>query len=149
MNFSVTKYLLIIMLAGSLAGCGDKNKGTTDNVAAVKGDSTVAVGHVDPNAGKLLGVWHDATIHTEKGEQIAYELVAKDDKYYMQVITFTATNLTVNDAPPISPSASELKKDGARYTAIDDPSQAYEVDKAGDLLIYNGAEIVTKCSKLL
>lgn len=102
-----------------------------------------------PATGTLIGAWHDAAIHSDKGEQIAYELITSGDKTYIQAITFVGTKLKLNDTPPISPSASELKKDGDKYTSVERPGESYEIAKDGDLLIYDGTELITKCKKLL
>ncbi|RWY57457.1 hypothetical protein [Mucilaginibacter gilvus] len=139
--------LLVITAFIALSACNNASK-----TAETKTDSTAAVGAVPAATGQtgtLIGAWHDEAIKSEKGESIAYELISSGDKTYIQAITFVGKNLKLNDTPPITPSASELKKDGDKYTSIERPSEYYQIDKAGDLLIYDGTDMVAKCKKLI
>lgn len=133
----------------TLSACNNANK-----PAEQKADSTTTATTALPKTatgktGTLIGAWHDVTIKSEKGEQIAYELIKSDDKFYIQAITFVGTNLKLNDTPPITPSASELKKDGDKYRSTEGSEEYYTIDKTGDLLIYDGTEMVAKCKKLI
>jgi hypothetical protein len=101
------------------------------------------------DSGHLIGVWHDEAIKSDKGEEIAYEVVSSGKKVYIQAITFTGTNLTVNDTPPITPSASEIKRVGDKYVGIQNADEVYKIDKDGNLLIYDKDKLVAVCKKLL
>ncbi|MEO7211448.1 hypothetical protein [Mucilaginibacter sp.] len=139
--------LLAVTALIAVSACNNASK-----TAETKTDSTAAVATVPAATGQtgtLIGAWHDEAIKSEKGESIAYELISSGDKTYIQAITFVGNNLKLNDTPPITPSASELKKDGDKYTSVERPSEYYQIDKAGDLLIYDGTEMVAKCKKLI
>jgi hypothetical protein len=142
--------LLVITALIALSACNNAPK-----TAETKTDSTAtpqaaaALPAATGQTGTLIGAWHDEAIKSEKGESIAYELISSGDKTYIQAITFVGNNLKLNDTPPITPSASELKKDGDKYTSVERPTEYYLIDKDGDLLIYDGTEMVAKCKKLL
>jgi len=140
---------VLIAAAIAIAACGNSDK--PGESTAVKADSLTLQAPVPAavDSGKLIGAWHDEAIKSEKGEQIAYELVTNKDKFYLQAITFVGTNLKLNDTPPITPAASELTKDDNKYTSVERPNETYVVDKDGDLLIYDGTELIAKCKKLI
>ncbi|OOQ56495.1 hypothetical protein [Mucilaginibacter pedocola] len=145
-----TGKFLVLAIVVALSACDNKAKQSAEE----KADSTNAAATELPDTtkgktGTLIGAWHDEAIKSEKGEQIAYELLSSGDKFYIQAITFVGNNLKLNDTPPVTPSASELKKDGDKYRSAERPEEYYLVDKDGDLLIYDGAEMVAKCKKLI
>jgi hypothetical protein len=144
--FCTSVKALTVVAVVAFSACNNASK-TTEAIT----DSTATVAPVAtrPTTGKLIGVWHDEAIHSDKGEQIAYELVTAGDKTYIQAITFVGNDLKLNDTPPITPSASELKKDGDKYTSVERPGESYQIDKDGGLLIYDGGELITKCKKLI
>ncbi|WP_158825873.1 hypothetical protein [Mucilaginibacter lacusdianchii] len=101
--------------------------------------------------GHLLGVWYDEAIKSPDGQNVAYEIVSnKDKQIFIQVITFTGTSITVNDIPPISATATALKKTGDMYMSKANANEYYKVDKkTGDLLIYDQSGLVATCKKIL
>lgn len=133
----------------TIAACSSDTKtGSTTDTAQV--DTTIVKPKpVAADSGHLVGVWHDETIKSDKGEQIAYEVVSSGKKIYIQAITFVGNDLKVNDTPPISPSASEIKKDGDHFVGVERPAETYKVDGKGNLLIYDNGELVAVCKKLL
>jgi hypothetical protein len=140
--------LLLLAIVITIAACNSatKNGSTTDTT---KADTIVKPKPAAADSGHLVGVWHDETIKSDKGEQIAYEVVSSGKKIYIQAITFVGTDLKVNDTPPISPSATEIKKDGDHFVSVERTTETYKVDKAGNLLIYDNKELVALCKKLL
>jgi uncharacterized secreted protein with C-terminal beta-propeller domain len=141
------KFLLLAIVI-TIAACNSETKtGSTTDTAKV--DTTAKPKPIAADSGHLVGVWHDETIKSDKGEQIAYEVVSSGKKIYIQAITFIGNDLKVNDTPPISPSASEIKKDGDHFVSVERPTETYKVDKKGNLLIYDNAELVAICKKLL
>jgi hypothetical protein len=148
MRTYISRLVIIAIVALSFASCSQSAK--TDK-AAVATDTTLKT-EVKPaivDSGKLVGAWHDEAIKSDKGEEIAYEVVSSGHKVYIQAITFTGKNLTLNDTPPISPSASEIKKDGDKYVSVERPDETYKIDKEGNLLIYDKGTLVATCKKLL
>ncbi|QJD94591.1 hypothetical protein HH214_01230 [Mucilaginibacter robiniae] len=101
------------------------------------------------DTGRLVGVWYDESIKTEQGQQIAYEVVSKGKKIYIQAITFNSNNLKVSDSPVIEPNATLLKRNGNVFINANSPNEIYKVDKAGNLLIYDQTGLVVKCKKVL
>ncbi|MBS7566890.1 hypothetical protein KHS38_20965 [Mucilaginibacter sp. Bleaf8] len=100
--------------------------------------------------GHLLGVWYDDAIKAPDGQSVAYEIVSdKKQQIFIQVITFTGTKITVNDIPPISPTATALKKTGNMYVSKSNAKEFYKVDKNGDLLIYDETGLLAQCKKIL
>ncbi|MCQ6960996.1 hypothetical protein [Mucilaginibacter aquariorum] len=146
MRTYISRLAIIALAALSFASCSQSAK--TDKAAT---DTTVKT-EVKPavvDSGKLVGAWHDEAIKSDKGEEIAYEVVSSGHKVYIQAITFTGKNLILNDTPPISPSASEIKKDGDKYVSVERPDETYKIDKEGNLLIYDKGTLVATCKKLL
>ncbi|MFA6248461.1 MAG: hypothetical protein WC615_16090 [Mucilaginibacter sp.] len=143
-NFA--KISALVLLVITIASCERSAK--TD---AAKTDSTVAVktAPMKVDSGKLIGAWHDEAIKSDKGEEIAYEVISSGHKVYIQAITFTGTNLTLNDTPPITPSASEIKRDGDKYVSVERPDESYKIDKEGNLELYDKGVLVATCKKLL
>ncbi|MDB5061909.1 MAG: hypothetical protein JWP67_1752 [Mucilaginibacter sp.] len=141
------KFLLLAIVITIAACNSDTKTGSTTDTAKV--DTTAKHKPAAADSGHLVGVWHDETIKSDKGEQIAYEVVSNGKKIYIQAITFVGNDLKVNDTPPISPSASEIKKDGDHFVSVERPTETYKVDKKGNLLIYDNAELVAICKKLL
>lgn len=147
-NLLNTAQLLSVCIVTVLfSACGGQAK--TDNKDSLKKDSATTVIPTTGPTGKLIGAWHDEAIKSEKGESIAYELVEGSDKIYLQAITFVGTKLKLNDTPPISSSATEVTKDGDKCTSVERPNETYVIAKDGDLMIYDGTELITKCKKLL
>ncbi|WP_374949955.1 hypothetical protein [Mucilaginibacter sp.] len=145
-------------IAGLLTGlCLTIVACNSENNSAAKADSTrvdttaQAVKPMAVDSGHLVGVWHDEAIKSDKGDQIAYEVVSSlnTKKIYIQAITFTGTDLKLNDTPPISSSASEIKRDGDHFVSVERPGETYKVDKKGNLVIYDNGEIVAVCKKIL
>ena len=97
----------------------------------------------------LVGMWLDEDIKTDNGEQVAYQIVTQDVKTYIQVITFKEKKLSVNDNPEIGPSAQLVTKKENRYISVDDAKNIFQVEKAGDLLIYDGTGFIAKCKRML
>jgi hypothetical protein len=148
MHTYISRLAIIAIAALSFTSCNQSAK--TDK-AAVTTDTTLKA-EVKPavvDSGKLVGAWHDEAIKSDKGEEIAYEVVSSGHKVYIQAITFTGKNLTLNDTPPISPSASEIKKDGDKYVSVERPDETYKIDTEGNLLIYDKGTLVATCKKLL
>lgn len=143
-NFA--KISALVLLVITIASCDRSAK--TD---AAKTDSTAAVktAPMKVDSGKLIGAWHDEAIKSDKGEEIAYEVISSGHKVYIQAITFTGTNLTLNDTPPITPSASEIKRDGDKYVSVERPDESYKIDKEGNLELYDKGVLVATCKKLL
>lgn len=135
----------VIVLA---VACSDeeKKKPSADSTTMAKSNTVVTM-HAD--TGHLVGAWHDEAIKSEDGKDIAYEVISKGNKVYIQAITFTGKELTLNDAPPITASASEIRKDGDKYVGVNSPTEIYKVDKTGNLLIYDGETLVAICKKIL
>jgi hypothetical protein len=104
---------------------------------------------VQKATGKLVGVWYDEQIKSEKGEQIAYVIIAKDKQIFIQAIAFPGTKLVVSDVPEIDPSATELKKTSNGYVNMMNDTELYKIDKAGNLLIYDQGELVMTCKKVM
>ncbi|AMR31697.1 hypothetical protein A0256_09815 [Mucilaginibacter sp. PAMC 26640] len=145
-------YSLIVLSTLSFfiaTGCKQAGKGSAGKADSVKADSSSGLKATSSKTGKLVGAWHDETIKSDKGEQIAYEVISSGSKVYIQAITFVGTNLKLNDTPPITDSASEIVKDGDKYHSVERPTEIYVVDKSGDLLIYDGTELVAKCKRLI
>lgn len=141
------KLLLLSMVIAFAACNSDTNAHSTTNT--VKVNTTAKPKPMAADSGHLVGVWHDEAIKSDKGEQIAYEVVSRGKKIYIQAITFVGNDLKVNDTPPVSPSASEIKRDGDHFVSVERPAETYKVDKKGNLLIYDNAELVAICKKLL
>ncbi|MEB0261733.1 MULTISPECIES: hypothetical protein [unclassified Mucilaginibacter] len=147
-NFSRLAMIAIISLA--FASCDTSAKKDKAPIT-----DTIAKAPVAPAAptaidtGKLVGAWHDESIKTDKGESIAYEVVSSGHKVYIQAITFVGTDLKLNDTPPITASASEIRKEGEGYVSVERPNESYKVDKKGNLLIYDKGILVATCKKIL
>lgn len=143
-NFA--KISALVLLTIIIASCERSAK--TD---AKKSDSTTAVktAPMKVDSGKLVGAWHDEAIKSDKGEEIAYEVISSGHKVYIQAITFTGTNLTLNDTPPITPSATEIKKEGDKYVSVERPDESYKIDKEGNLELYDKGILVATCKKIL
>lgn len=138
-------YIIAMGLAMGVVACksstSDKTADTTkhDTVAVIKQDST-----------HLMGMWLDTEIKTDKGEQVAYQIVTQGPKTYIQVITFSGKKLNVNDNPEIGPSASLVNKTANnRYVGAENASEIYVIEKTGDLLIYDQTGFIAKCKRLL
>ncbi|WP_139235690.1 hypothetical protein [Mucilaginibacter polytrichastri] len=138
------KNAIIIMAVGAAIGIASCKQHTIDNKAAVKQDSVVKT-----DSTHLIGVWLDEEIKTEKGEQVAYELVSQGKKTFIQVITFTEKKLNIDDNPAIAPGASLLKTSGNKFVSLERPNEIYMVDKSGELFIYDETGLVAKCKRLL
>ena len=140
------KIMLITLTITAITACERSAQTTT-----VKADSaaTAKPQPMKVDSGKLVGAWHDEAIKSDKGEEIAYEVVNSGHKFYIQAITFTGTNLTLNDTPPITPAASEIKRVGDKYVSVERPDESYKIDKQGNLLLYDKGVLVATCKKLL
>jgi hypothetical protein len=150
--------IIILGLAAVLAGsaCSQSGKQQEKKADSVKTFSSPAA-PVAPSVptssetGHLLGVWYDEGIKSPDGQNVAYEIVAnKNKQIFIQVITFTGTQLTINDIPPIAATATPLKKTGQMYMSKGGDNQYYKVDsKTSQLLIYDETGLVATCKKLL
>lgn len=134
-----------------IAACNSDGKKTGTADTTKKDTTAIVTPPMAVDSGHLVGVWHDEAIKSDDGKQIAYEVVSSlnTQKIYIQAITFTGTDLKVNDTPPISPSATEIKKDGDHYVSVERPNEIYKVDKKGSLLIYDENKLVAVCGKIL
>ncbi|MDB5127545.1 hypothetical protein [Mucilaginibacter sp.] len=151
MHIYITRLAKLSVIAVTIAAFASCNQSAKTDKAPVATDTTLKA-EVKPavvDSGKLVGAWHDEAIKSDKGEEIAYEVVSSGHKVYIQAITFTGKNLTLNDTPPISPSASEIKKEGDKYVSVERPDETYKIDKEGNLLIYDKGSLVATCKKLL
>lgn len=97
----------------------------------------------------LLGVWYDPSIKAPQGGKVAYQVISTGSETFIQPIVFTGTKLNVSEHPVISSSASKIQKTGNRYVSVDSPEIAYEVDKEGNLLIFDKDGLVVKCGNIL
>jgi hypothetical protein len=146
MHKFISRLTIVAIATLTFASC-DRAAKTNTNAK----DST-AIAPAKPavvDSGKLVGAWHDEAIKSEKGEEIAYEVVSSGHKVYIQAITFTGTNLKLNDTPPISPSASEIRKEGDKYVSVERPDESYKIDKEGNLELYDKGVLVATCKRLL
>lgn len=146
MHKYISRFAIVAIATLTFASCDRSAKNNTHAK-----DST-AIAPVKPavvDSGKLVGAWHDEAIKSEKGEEIAYEVVSSGHKVYIQAITFTGTNLKLNDTPPISPSASEIRKEGDKYVSVERPDESYKIDKEGNLELYDKGVLVATCKRLL
>lgn len=141
--------VLVIVLA--IACSSEEKKPAADSAAIAKSNTVAATAPaaMEADTGHLVGAWHDEAIKSDDGKDIAYEVISKGNKVYIQAITFTGKNLTLDDAPPIMASASEIRKDGDKYVGVNSPTEIYKVDKTGNLLIYDGETLVAICKKIL
>lgn len=147
--FRITKSFLFAAIAMiAVTACDNKEK-AKQPVAETKPVIAAQPKPAAVDSGHLIGAWHDEAIKSDKGEEIAYEVVSSGKKIYIQAITFTGTNLTLNDTPPISPSASEIKRVGDKYVGVASADEVYKVDEKGNLLIYDKDKLVAVCKKLL
>jgi hypothetical protein len=140
------KISALVLLVVTIASC---DRSTKTDAAKTDSTATVKPTPMKVDSGKLVGAWHDETIKSDKGEEIAYEVISSGHKVYIQAITFTGTNLTLNDTPPITPSASEIKKDGDKYISVERPDESYKIDKQGNLELYDKGVLVATCKKIL
>lgn len=143
----LTRLAITAIAVISLASCDRAAKTdmkVTDTIAKLPVAKPAVV-----DSGKLVGAWHDEAIKTDKGEEIAYEVISSGHKVYIQAITFTGKNLTLNDTPPITPAASEIKKDGEGYVSVDRPDERYKIDKEGNLLLFDKGVLVATCKRIL
>ncbi|MCJ8210413.1 hypothetical protein MUY27_11900 [Mucilaginibacter sp. RS28] len=140
MKISVPVLLSTLML---FCACNNKGKPAEDKI-----DTAKKVNAVKPNT-HLEGVWFDEEIKTDKGEQIAYEIVTRGEQTFIQVVAFKGKKLNVPDSPDLSPDATELKKQGEKFVSKQNANERYEIDKSGDLLIYDESGLVVRCKKLL
>lgn len=97
----------------------------------------------------LLGVWFDETIKSPEGANVAYQVLAHQQRVFIQPIAFKGKKLQVSDQLAVSPYATELKKNGNYYVSLESPEDAYEVDKEGNLLIFHKGKLVVVCKKIL
>jgi hypothetical protein len=98
---------------------------------------------------KLIGVWLDESIKSEQGQQIAYQLVRLDKKTYLQVITFSGKKLDIDDNPPLSPSATELKQSGQQFISTEPTHEIFSFSKSGELEVYDKTGLIMKCKRML
>ncbi|GGH14549.1 hypothetical protein [Mucilaginibacter phyllosphaerae] len=147
MHTYLSRLAIVIIAALGLSSCNRSAKTdtkATDTIAKLPAAKPAAV-----DSGKLVGAWHDEAIKTDKGEEIAYEVISSGHKVYIQAITFTGKNLILNDTPPITPAASEIRKDGDGYVSVERPDESYKIDKEGHLLLYDKGILVARCKRIL
>ena len=130
-----------------LSACNNKPKPTEEKVADPK--PVIVAAPVKKETGKLVGVWYDEEIKSEKGEQIAYVIISKEKQIYIQAVAFPGKKLVVSDVPEIDPGATELKKITEGYANANSPTEEYKVDKKGNLLIYDNKELIMTCKKVM
>ncbi len=97
----------------------------------------------------LLGVWFDETIKSPEGANVAYQVIAQQQRVFIQPVAFKGKKLQVSDQPVVSPYATEIRKNGDHYVSLESPEDAYEVDKEGNLLIFHQGKLVVVCKKIL
>lgn len=148
-------FLRVAIVAAALSFTACDNTTKTDKAPAADSIAKAPAAPVAPaqpaiiDTGKLVGAWHDESIKTDNGESIAYEVVSSGHKVYIQAITFTGTNLKLNDTPPITASASEIRKQADGYVSVERPDESYKVDKKGNLLLFDKGILVATCKKIL
>ncbi|MET3979074.1 hypothetical protein ABIB62_001662 [Mucilaginibacter sp. UYP25] len=150
MHKNLSRFAIVAIAMLAFASCDTSAK--KDKAPATNTIPKAAVASSVPAAidtGKLVGAWHDETIKTDNGESIAYEIVSSGHKVFIQAITFKGTDLKLNDTPPITASASEIRKEGDGYVSVERPDESYKVDKKGNLLLYDKGILVATCKKIL
>ena len=125
------------------------NKPKPAEVKTAEPTPVIAPAPVKKETGKLVGVWYDEEIKSEKGEQIAYVVISKEKQIFIQAVAFPGTKLVVSDVPEIDPGATELKKTTTGYANMSNPTEEYRVDKKGNLLIFDNNELVMTCKKVM
>lgn len=139
----------LMISALSIAAITTACKQKPQQQAAKPAEQPIAHKPAVSDSTRLIGLWLDEGIKTEKGEQIAYQIVGQGDKNYIQVITFTGKKLDVSDRPEISPSAMPVKKVGEKYISLQDTNQVFVIYKGGDLLIHDETGMVARCKRML
>ncbi|MES2265184.1 MAG: hypothetical protein V4520_00395 [Bacteroidota bacterium] len=150
---NISRFAIVAVSIITFASCDntaktDKAPAATDTIPKAPAAPAAAAPAVI-DTGKLVGAWHDESIKTEKGESIAYEVVSSGHKVYIQAITFVGTDLKLNDTPPITAAASEIRKEGDGYVSVERPDESYKVDKKGNLLLFDKGILVATCKKIL
>ncbi|MFD0763809.1 hypothetical protein ACFQZI_03015 [Mucilaginibacter lutimaris] len=150
---NLSRATIIAFAALSFASCNNTAKTdkapVADTIAKAPSAPTATSPPAVIDTGKLVGAWHDETIKTDKGESIAYEVVSSGHKVYIQAITFVGNDLKLNDTPPITAAASEIRKEGDGYVSVERPDESYKVDKKGNLLLFDKGILVATCKKIL
>lgn len=86
-----------MVISGMLINKSDQAKKTetkpTDRIATV----VPATNH-----NKLISFWYDESIKSSDGGKVAYEIIQKEDKFFIQPISFKGENLKVSDMPKIT-----------------------------------------------
>jgi len=146
----MTKSILATGIASLLifSACDNQPKKETEVKQATPAPAVVPT-PVQKATGKLVGVWYDEQIKSEKGEQIAYVIIAKDKQIFIQAVAFPGTKLVVSDVPEIESSATELRKTANGYVNISNDLELYKIDKGGNLLIYDQGELLMTCKKVM
>lgn len=101
------------------------------------------------NHNKLIGVWYDESIKSPDGGKVVYEIIAKDEQFFIQAVSFKGENLKVSDMPEINDGATELKAKGEEYTSVENPKTSFKIDKHGDLYIFDAGKLMVKCSRIM
>ncbi len=97
----------------------------------------------------LIGVWLDQDLTWQKNQRVAYEIISKGQKTYIQVITFSGKKLNVSDSPELSSTAAEITKSGDKYISKELPKAVYTFDKNGDMQVFDENGLVMKCKRAL
>lgn len=136
--------IFAIIIGVRLINQSDQPKKTktklTDSIATVK---------PVPNHNKLIGVWYDESIKSPDGGKVVYEIIAKDQQFFIQAVSFKGENLKVSDMPEINDGATELKAKDETYTSIENPKTSFKIDKHGDLYIFDAGKLMVKCSRIM
>lgn len=135
------------LLSGALFSCSQS--APSNKPAADSGATATKTAQATAPKTKLIGVWLDEAIKSEQGQQIAYQLVRLDKKTYLQVITFTGKKLDIDDNPPLSPSATELKQSGQQFISTEPTHEIFSFSKNGDLEVYDKTGLIMKCKRML
>lgn len=149
------RLLWLIAIGSAMLSCTQKQPPKTSTVEdkpIVQPNQPDTAGQValsSADSTHLLGVWFDETIKSPEGANIAYQVIARQQRVFIQPVAFKGEKLQVSDQPVVSPYATEIKRNGNHYVSLDSPEDAYEVDKDGNLLVFHEGKLVVVCKKIL
>lgn len=139
----------IVIIFAIIIGVRLINKSDSTKKTDTKQTDSIATVTPAPNHNKLIGVWYDESIKSPDGGKVAYEIIQKEDKFFIQPIAFKGENLKVSDMPEINDGASELKAKGEEYISVENPKTSFKIDQHGDLYIFDGGKLMVKCSRVM
>jgi len=146
MSKSVYTFILLCVCAAlGFTSCTHTERKAGNQTAQTP---TASIPHVADST-RLIGVWLDQELTWQKNQRVAYEIIEKKKKIYIQVITFEGKKLNVNDNPALSATATELSKSGDKYISNDQPKIVYTFDKGGDMMMYDEKGLIAKCKRML